>query len=74
MIPTTVLRASIIIGAGSASFEIIRDLCEKLPVMIAPKWVHTKCQPISIGDVLFYLSSVLLNQECLNKTFDIRGA
>jgi len=72
-IPCTVLRASIIIGAGSASFEIIRDLCEKLPIMIAPKWVNSLCQPIAIGDVLFYLSSVLLNQKCLNKTFDIGG-
>ena len=72
-IPYTVLRASIIIGAGSASFEIIRDLCEKLPIMIAPKWVKSLCQPISIKDVLFYLSSVLLNQKCLNKTFDIGG-
>lgn len=72
-IPYTVLRASIIIGAGSASFEIIRDLCEKLPVMIAPKWVNSLCQPIAIGDVLFYLSSVLLNQKCMNKTFDIGG-
>lgn len=72
-IPTTVLRASIIIGAGSASFEIIRDLCEKLPIMIAPKWVHTPCQPIAISDVLFYLSNVLLNKKCLNKTFDIGG-
>lgn len=72
-IPYTVLRASIIIGAGSASFEIIRDLCEKLPIMIAPKWVNTLCQPIAIGDVLFYLSSVLLNQQCMNKTFDIGG-
>ena len=72
-IPVTVLRASIIIGAGSASFEIIRDLCEKLPVMIAPKWVHSLCQPISIRDVLFYLSGVLLKKECLNMTFDIGG-
>lgn len=72
-IPTTVLRASVIIGAGSASFEIIRDLCEKLPVMIAPKWVKSLCQPIAIGDVLFYLSSVLLKAECLDKTFDIGG-
>lgn len=70
-IPFTVLRASIIIGEGSASFEIIRDLCEKLPIMIAPKWVNTLCQPIAIGDVLFYLSSVLLNQKCINKIFDI---
>lgn len=72
-IPFTVLRASIIIGAGSASFEIIRDLCEKLPIMIAPKWVNSLCQPIAIGDVLFYLSSVLLNQKCMNKTFDVGG-
>lgn len=72
-IPYTVLRASIIIGAGSASFEIIRDLCEKLPVMIAPKWINSLCQPIAIGDVLFYLSAVLLNEKCMNKTFDIGG-
>lgn len=69
----TVLRASIIIGAGSASFEIIRDLCEKLPIMIAPRWVESKCQPISISDVLFYLASVLLDEQCLNKTFDNGG-
>jgi uncharacterized protein YbjT (DUF2867 family) len=72
-IPVTVLRASIIIGSGSASFEIIRDLCEKLPIMIAPKWVHSICQPISIRDVLFYLSEVLLKQECFGQTFDIGG-
>ncbi|MGZ3633337.1 MAG: SDR family oxidoreductase [Parachlamydiaceae bacterium] len=72
-IPYTILRASIIIGAGSASFEIIRDLCEKLLLMIAPKWVNSLCQPIAIGDVLFYLSSVLLNENCANKIFDIGG-
>jgi uncharacterized protein YbjT (DUF2867 family) len=72
-IPTTILRASVIIGAGSASFEIIRDLCEKLPIMIAPKWVKVACQPIAISDVLFYLSKVLLNTQCFNKTFDIGG-
>lgn len=72
-IPYTVLRASIIIGAGSASFEIIRDLCEKLPIMIAPRWINTLCQPIAIRDVLFYLSSILLNEKCMNKTFDIGG-
>lgn len=72
-IPYTVLRASIIIGSGSASFEIIRDLCEKLPVMIAPKWINSLCQPIAIRDVLFYLSSVLLNEKCMNQTFDIGG-
>lgn len=72
-IPTTILRASIIIGSGSASFEIIRDLCEKLPFMIAPKWLSTPCQPIAIQDVLFYLSGVLLNKECYNGIFDIGG-
>lgn len=72
-IPTTILRASIIIGSGSASFEIIRDLCEKLPFMIAPKWLNTPCQPIAIQDVLFYLSGVLLNEKCFNCVFDIGG-
>ncbi|MET4082902.1 uncharacterized protein YbjT (DUF2867 family) [Pedobacter sp. UYP30] len=69
----TVLRAAIIIGSGSASFEIIRDLTEKLPVMIAPKWLRTKCQPIAIRDVLHYLQGVLLNDQALNRTFDIGG-
>ncbi len=69
----TILRASIIIGSGSASFEIIRDLCEKLPFMIAPKWVNTACQPIAIRDVIFYLTAVLLNKACYDQTFDIGG-
>ena len=51
----TVLRAAIIIGSGSASFEIIRDLVEKLPVMIAPKWLKSRCQPIAVSNVLEYL-------------------
>lgn len=72
-VPTTILRASIIIGSGSASFEIIRDLCEKLPFMIAPKWVKSYCQPIAIRDVLFYLSHVLFNEKTYNQTFDIGG-
>ncbi|CRX37590.1 NAD-dependent epimerase/dehydratase [Estrella lausannensis] len=72
-IPTTILRASLIIGAGSASFEIIRDLCAKLPWMVVPKWVKTPCQPIGVQDVLFYLTGVLLNEACYNKTFDIGG-
>lgn len=71
--PLTSLRAGIIIGSGSASFEIIRDLTEKLPIMVAPKWVNSKCQPIAIRDVLFYLTSVLKNQECLGRIFDIGG-
>jgi len=69
----TVLRASIIIGSGSASFEIIRDLVEKLPVMIAPRWVKSLAQPIAIADVLFYLSNALLNPDLYDGTFDIGG-
>lgn len=69
----TILRAAIIIGSGSASFEIIRDLAEKLPVMVAPKWVRTKCQPIAIRDVLGYLSGVLENEKAYNQVFDIGG-
>lgn len=69
----TFLRAAIIIGSGSASFEIIRDLAEKLPVMVAPKWVSTKCQPIAIRDVLGYLSGVLANEKAYNGIFDIGG-
>lgn len=69
----TVLRAGIIVGSGSASFEMIRDIVEKLPVMITPKWVLTKAQPIAIRDVITYLRRVLFHEECLNKTFDIGG-
>ncbi len=69
----TILRASIIIGSGSASFEIIRDLVEKLPVMTTPRWIHSRCHPIGVRDVLFYLTGVLLNPLCYGKTFDIGG-
>ncbi|HKK89094.1 MAG TPA: SDR family oxidoreductase [Saprospiraceae bacterium] len=69
----TTLRAGIIIGSGSASFEIIRDLVEKLPVMIAPKWLETKCQPIGIRDVISFLTKVLSNEKCYHKNFDIGG-
>ncbi|MDH3698806.1 MAG: SDR family oxidoreductase [Flavobacteriaceae bacterium] len=67
----TCLRAGIIIGSGSASFEIIRDLVEKLPLMIAPKWLSTKCQPIGISDVIRFLSGCLLHEQTFNKSFDI---
>ena len=69
----TVLRAGIIVGSGSSSFEIIRDLCEKLPVMITPKWVLTKAQPIGIRDVINFLSGVLGKKETYNDSFDIGG-
>ena len=69
----TVLRAAIIVGSGSSSFEIIRDLCEKLPVMITPKWVRTKCQPIAIRDILNFLTGVINNEQCFNQSFDVGG-
>lgn len=62
-VPVTVLRAGIIIGSGSASFEIIRDPVEKLPVMIAPKWLYTKCQLIGIANVLDFLIFVLFKEQ-----------
>ena len=72
-VPVTVLRAGIIVGSGSASFEIIRDLVEKLPVMIAPKWLNTLCQPISIRNVVQFLSGVIGRVDTYNQDFDIGG-
>lgn len=72
-IPLTTLRAGIIVGSGSASFEIIRDLVEKLPIMIAPRWLHTKTQPIAIRNVLDFLHKVLLHETTYNRSFDIGG-
>ncbi|MEM1405610.1 MAG: SDR family oxidoreductase [Bacteroidota bacterium] len=72
-IPTTVLRAAIIIGSGSASFEIIRDLVEKLPIMVAPKWLNSRCQPIGIRNVVDYLNGTLLNEKLYGKVYDIGG-
>lgn len=69
----TVIKAGIIVGSGSSSFEIIRDLCEKLPVMIAPKWVLTKTQPIAIRNVIQYLTGVINKKECFNQSYDIGG-
>jgi len=69
----TTLRAGIIVGSGSASFEIIRDLVEKLPIMITPKWLNTKCQPIGIRDVINFLEKALLNEKVFDKNYDIGG-
>lgn len=69
----TTFRAGIVVGSGSASFEIIRDLVEKLPLMIAPRWLYTKTQPIAIRDVLTYLTKAILNKEVYNKSYDIFG-
>lgn len=72
-IPLTSIKAGIIVGSGSASFEIIRDLVEKLPIMIAPKWLNTKHQPIAIRNILEYLTGVLLLPETFNKSYDVGG-
>lgn len=69
----TTFKAGIIVGSGSSSFEIIRDLVEKLPIMIAPKWLNTKTQPIAIRDVLNFLLKALENEKLYNKSYDIYG-
>ena len=67
----TALRAGIIVGSGSASFEIIRDLVEKLPVMLTPRWLETRTQPIAIRDVVAYLRGVIGLPEAMGRSFDI---
>lgn len=73
-VPVTVLRAAMIVGSGSASFEILRYLVQRLPVMITPKWVSTRCQPIAVENVLGYLVGVLAVPESAGGTFDIGGS
>ena len=70
-VPVTVLRAAMILGSGSASFEMLRYLVERLPVMLTPRWVHTPCQPISITSVLHYLQGCLEHDETIGQSFDI---
>ncbi|WP_137286518.1 NAD(P)H-binding protein [Halorussus salinisoli] len=69
----TTLRAAIIVGDGSASFRMIRELVAKLPVMITPRWVHNECQPIAIADVVAYLVGVLDAPETAGETYEIGG-
>ncbi|WP_411275239.1 SDR family oxidoreductase [Daejeonella sp.] len=69
----TTLRAGIIVGSGSGSFEIIRDIVEKLPFMIAPRWLRTRCQPIAIRNVIEFLNGVLGNSETYDQSYDIGG-
>ena len=69
----TILRAAIIIGAGGASFEMLRYLVERLPAMVCPKWIETKIQPIALRDVVAYLVGCLLNPETAGRSFDIGG-
>jgi uncharacterized protein YbjT (DUF2867 family) len=72
-VPVTVLRAAMIIGSGSASFEILRYLVERLPVMVTPRWVKTPSQPIAISNVLTYLVACLSVPATVGRTLDIGG-
>jgi uncharacterized protein YbjT (DUF2867 family) len=70
---TTFLRAAVIIGAGGASFELVRGLVNRLPVMITPRWVSTRSQPIAVNDVISYLAGCLNDERTAGRTFDIGG-
>ncbi|MGV9778917.1 SDR family oxidoreductase [Streptosporangium sp. NPDC003464] len=72
-VPAVVLRAAVIIGSGSASFEMLRYLTERLPVMTTPRWVRTRTQPVAIRDVLRYLVAWAAVEEEVNRSFDIGG-
>lgn len=72
-VPTAVLQAGVVIGSGSASFEMLRYLTERLPAMVTPRWVHTRIQPIAIRDVLRYLVGCAALPPDVNRTFDIGG-
>jgi uncharacterized protein YbjT (DUF2867 family) len=72
-IPYTIFEAGIIVGSGSISFEIICNLTEKIPIMIVPRWLNSKCQPIAIRNVIYYLQHCLLNERTFNRTFEIGG-
>jgi uncharacterized protein YbjT (DUF2867 family) len=72
-IPYTIFEAGIVVGSGSASFEIICALVDKLPVMIAPNWLNTKCQPICIRNVIYYLKECMFNEKTYNRIFEIGG-
>ncbi|MGY8886426.1 MAG: SDR family oxidoreductase [Flavobacteriales bacterium] len=69
----TIFKAGIIVGSGSSSFEIIRDLVEKLPFMIAPKWLNTKTQPLAVRDVLSFLHGSINRKEVFDKSYDVFG-
>ena len=70
-VPVTTFRAALIIGSGSASFEILRYLAERLPVLVTPRWVRTECQPISVQNVLHYLVECLAVAETTGRTLEI---
>ncbi|MGB9964421.1 NAD(P)H-binding protein [Halobacterium sp. CBA1126] len=69
----TTLRAAVIVGAGSAGFDVVYQLVNKLPVMVTPKWVRTPCQPIAVSDVVAYLAGVLDHPETAGETYEVGG-
>src|SRR3954449_1424570 len=72
-VPTAVLRAAVVLGSGSASFEMLRYLTERLPVMVTPRWVHSRIQPIAVRDVLRYLIACARLPGEVHRCFDIGG-
>ena len=72
-VPTTVLRAGIVIGDGGISWEILRQLVARLPVMVTPRWVQTRTQPVAIEDAVAFLAGVLGNDRAVGEVFDIGG-
>ena len=72
-VPVTEFRAAVVIGSGSISFEMIRYLTERLPIMITPRWLTTRCQPIAVDDVLAYLTACLDEPASAGRTFEIGG-
>jgi len=72
-VPVTTLRAGIVVGHGGISWELTRQLVERLPMMITPRWVRTRTQPIAVADVVRYLSAVLVVPEAAGRTFEIGG-
>jgi uncharacterized protein YbjT (DUF2867 family) len=72
-VPTVVLRAAVVLGSGSASFEMLRHLTERLPVMVTPRWVHSRIQPIAVRDVLRYLVGCATLPSSVSRCFDIGG-
>jgi uncharacterized protein YbjT (DUF2867 family) len=73
-VPVTEFRAGMVVGSGSLSFEMLRSLCERLPVMLCPKWVYTHTQPIAIQDVIAYFIAALKEPESAGKIIEIGGA
>jgi len=73
-VPVTEFRAAVVVGSGSISFEIVRSLVERLPVMICPSWLHTRIQPIAVNDLLDYLVSALEVPESIGKIIEVGGA